>query len=75
MKSHFARAGSIFRWPVANVIWANMSLITVNKMMAKQLSESQRRLQAAPGELPTAEDVLQIQPAVTRNSRAALGDK
>lgn len=52
-----------------------MSLITVNKMMAKQLSESQRRLQAAPGELPTAEDVLQIQPAVTRNSRAALGDK
>lgn len=75
MKSHFARAGSILHWPVSSVMWANMSLITANKMMAKQPSESQRGLQAAPGKLPAAEDVLQIQPALTRNSRAALGDK
>ena len=36
--------------------------------MAKQLNESQRGLQVAPGEVPTAEDVLQTQPAVPRNS-------
>lgn len=42
--------------------------------MAKQLSESQRGLQAASGELPTAEDVLQTQPAVTLGQLWAIGN-